>query len=216
MAVEAMNKPGEGEATASDHTLVRRLQSGEGDAATAIYLRYALRVRQLAAAQLGAGLGRRIDPEDIVQSVFRTFFRRTKGGHYAVPQGEELWKLLLVISLHKIRSTATFHRAAKRDVRQTSSLGERDVSANAGDDQEGHLILRMVIDEMLGELPQVQREMIALRIDGYEVAEIATRTSRAKRTVERVLQNFRIRLAGIIQQEMPALSGELPTENETP
>jgi RNA polymerase sigma-70 factor (ECF subfamily) len=196
---------------ASDHTLVRRLQHGEGDAATAIFMRYAHRVRKLAEAQLGAGLGRRVDPEDVVQSVFRTFFRRTRHGHYEVPQGEELWRLLLVISLNKIRSTAAHHRSAKRDVRNTAGLGEREVVSNAHEEEECYLILKMVIDELLADLPDYQREMIALRIDGHEVAEIATRTKRAKRTVERVLQNFRVRLAGIIQQELPALASELPS-----
>ena len=167
--------------TASDHTLVRRLQHGEGDAATALYVRYAHRVRKLAEAQLGPELGRRIDPDDVVQSVFRTFFRRTRHGHYEVPAGEELWRLLLVISLHKIRSTAAFHRSAKRDVRHTAGLGEREVATNAHEEEECHLILRMVIDELLHDLPENQREMIALRIDGHEVAEIATRTKRAKR-----------------------------------
>ena len=38
-------------------------------------------------------------------------------GDYDVPPGEELWGLLLVIALNKIRTEETFHRAAKRDVR---------------------------------------------------------------------------------------------------
>ena len=38
-------------------------------------------------------------------------------GDYDVPPGEELWGLLLVIALNKIRTEETFHRAGKRDVR---------------------------------------------------------------------------------------------------
>jgi DNA-directed RNA polymerase specialized sigma24 family protein len=37
--------------------------------------------------------------------------------------------------------------------------------------------------------------MVLLRIEGYEVAEIADRTARSRRSVERVLQEFRRRLA---------------------
>src|SRR5262249_59874413 len=107
-------------AAPSDHSLLRRYRGGQADAATQLYLRYAERLRALAAGQCAPDLAPRIDPEDIVQSVFRTFFRRAAGAEYEVPEGEELWKLFLVIALHKIRSTATFHRAAKRDVRITT------------------------------------------------------------------------------------------------
>ena len=123
---EAMSAVG----TPSDAALVRRLRGGQADAASTLYLRYALRIRRLAEQQLGSGLGRRLDPEDIVQSVFRTFFRRTRCGQYDVPEGEELWKLLLIISLNKIRATARHHRSAKRDVGCTSSLGDRDIAVS--------------------------------------------------------------------------------------
>jgi len=42
--------------------------------------------------------------------------------------------------------------------------------------------------------------MIALRIDGHEVAEIAEQMRRSKRTVERVLQEFRRQLAEVLDE----------------
>ena len=72
----------------SDGSLLRRLRKGEQDAATRLYLRYARRLHGLATAQTGQDLKSRVDPEDIVQSVFRTFFRRAQEGHYEVPDGE--------------------------------------------------------------------------------------------------------------------------------
>ena len=80
----------------SDGSLLRRLRKGEQDAATRLYLRYAKRLHGLATAQTGQDLKSRVDAEDIVQSVFRTFFRRAQEGHYEVPDGEEIWKLFLV------------------------------------------------------------------------------------------------------------------------
>jgi RNA polymerase sigma-70 factor (ECF subfamily) len=98
-----------------------RLRLGNQDAALQLYLRYAHRLRALAKAQCSAELARRIDTEDIVQSVFGSFFRRAGQGYYDVPAGDELWKLLLVIALNKIRAQSAFHRAAKRDVRRTAA-----------------------------------------------------------------------------------------------
>ena len=100
------------EPTLSDSTLLRRFQEGEADAATAIYLRYAKRLQRLAESQTGGELAVRLDPEDVVQSVFRTFFRHAAEGHYEIPDGEELWKLFLVIALNKIRTLGHYHRAA--------------------------------------------------------------------------------------------------------
>ena len=98
----------------SDRSLVRRLRTGSQDAATQLYLRYAKRLHGLTRAKCSPDLASRVDSEDIVQSVFRTFFRRVQKGEYDVPDGEELWKLFLVIGLNKIQSVGTFHRAAKR------------------------------------------------------------------------------------------------------
>src|SRR4051794_3013940 len=100
--------PGAGDPL-SDRSLLRRFQGGRDDAATQLYLRYAGRLHALARAQSGADLKARVDPEDLVQSIFRTFFRRAARGDYEVPEGEELWQLFLVIALHKIRDAGSFH-----------------------------------------------------------------------------------------------------------
>ena len=60
----------------TDHSLIQRLKAGQSSAATALYMRYAQQLRGLAMKQTSPGLASRIDPDDVVQSVFRTFFRR--------------------------------------------------------------------------------------------------------------------------------------------
>ena len=187
----------------SDRSLLRRFQRGQADASTEIYLRYAERLLALADAQSSPDLARRVDPEDIVQSVFRTFFRRANLGHYTVPDGEELWKLLLVITLNKVRATGAFHRAAKRDVRRTSSGEAFDVAIESGqgDDETALNLLRLVVEDLLQGLPEAHRRMIEQRIEGHEVNDIATNVRRSKRSVERVLQDFRQQLDAQIKDE---------------
>ena len=187
----------------TDSSLLRRLRGGNQDAATQLYLRYAERVRGLARVECSPDLARRIDADDIVQSVFTSFFRGVGQGYYSVPAGDELWKLLLVIALNKIRAKGAFHRAAKRDVRLTAGaefLDEASRNQHQTDDT-AYTFLKLVIDEAMEALPAQQRQMIRLRIEGYEVAEIAAHTHRSKRTVERVLQDFRTRLSGTLRAE---------------
>ena len=186
----------------SDGSLLRRLRKGEQDAATRLYLRYARRLHGLATAQTGQDLKSRVDPEDIVQSVFRTFFRRAQEGHYEVPDGEEIWKLFLVIGLHKIRDAAVFHRAAKRNAGRTTALvGAGESVDPPAADQMAATTLRMVIDEILLNLNDSQKEIVTMRMEGAQVDEIAQATKRSHRTVERTLQKFRELLQKQIQEE---------------
>src|SRR5947209_3466676 len=121
---------------ASDHSLLRRFRRGSQDAATQLYLRYVHRLRALVRANCSTALTRRLEPEDIVQSVFRRFFGRVVQGDYDVPPGEELWGLFLVIALNKIRAEEAFHRAGKRDMRLTiaDDEAERLLAAPPGED----------------------------------------------------------------------------------
>jgi RNA polymerase sigma-70 factor (ECF subfamily) len=188
----------------SDYSLLRRFRGGQPDAATELYLRYAERLRALAAGQVAPDLAPRLDPDDIVQSVFRTFFRRAAQGQYDVPEGEDLWKLFLIIALHKIRSAARFHRAGKRDVGATDTgLSEaRNGDALVAPDEMALATLRMVVDELLGGLPPSMRAIVELRIEEREVEEIAQRTQRSRRSVERALHEFRKRLSSLLREDL--------------
>jgi RNA polymerase sigma-70 factor (ECF subfamily) len=188
----------------SDRSLLRRFRSGQPDAATELYLRYAARLRALADGQTAPDLAPRLDPDDIVQSVFRTFFRRASKGQYDVPEGEDLWKLFMIIALHKVRSAASFHRAAKRDVRATAtSLVDAVADPHlAAPDELALATLRMVIDELLAALPPSMRTIVELRIEGHDVEAIARRTQRSLRSVERALHEFRARLRPLIREDV--------------
>lgn len=201
MSTQDQTSPGE--AAPSDHSLLQRYRRGSQDAALQLYLRYAQRLRSLAKAQISPALARRLDLDDLVQSVFKSFFRGVAKGLYDVPAGEEIWRLFLVIALNKIRKHGAYHHAAKRDVKRTCGLGERDgeVAAAADDDSAAFSFLQLVVDEALGKLTPPQRHMVELRLEGYEVAEIACRTSRSKRTVERLLQQARALLETFLKEE---------------
>jgi RNA polymerase sigma-70 factor (ECF subfamily) len=186
---------------ASDSSLLRRFRAGNDQAATEIYLRYARRLFHLAEINCGDDLAQRFDAEDIVQSVFSSFFRRARAGQYEVPDGQELWKLLLVMALNKIRARGSFHRAACRDVGVTQSAGALAQATDERHDERDLTVLRLVIEELLSRHSPVNRDIITLRIEGHEVAEISTRVRRSRRTVERVLQEFRQQLHDSLREE---------------
>ena len=187
----------------SDGSLIARVREGSQDAATALYSRYAQRLFALARARTGDDLAARVDAEDIVQSVFGSFFRGASQGLYDAPSGEEIWGLLLVIALNKIRVKGRHHRAAKRDVRKTRGGDSLDAEGVVPpvSDEAAHTLLRLVVEEVLTSLPAGHREIVRLRLEGFEVSEIARQTSRSMRTTERVLQEFRSRMAVLFENE---------------
>jgi RNA polymerase sigma-70 factor (ECF subfamily) len=196
--VESQGVP-DGEPT--DQSLLEQFRRGSQDAATRLYFRYAQRLLRLVKAQCAPDLARNVDAEDLVQSIFGSFFRGASQGYYEVPPGEQLWRLLLVIALNKIRTAATFLHADKRDVRRTTGgLDVEQVLSPLTADGDP-AFLRLVLDDALGRLSPDHRAMVELRLEGYEVAEIARQMGRAKRTVERILQEARQKLHALLDEE---------------
>ncbi len=105
----------------NDHFLIAQTRAGDQAAATQLYLRYAKRLTSLVERRCSVELARCAGVEDIVQSVFATFFDRVCQGFYDIPDGDTVWKLLLVMGLNSIRTHATYHFAAKRDAHRTIS-----------------------------------------------------------------------------------------------
>jgi RNA polymerase sigma-70 factor, ECF subfamily len=184
----------------SDHCLLLRARDGDQDAATQLYLRYARRLNTLVVRQCSQELARSAGVEDIVQSVFRSFFRRVGQGFYDAPDGEELWRLLLVIALHKIRDKASYHHAAKRDTQRTIGGEEalRRLESQPDERESSDAEFELVLNEMLEILPPDTRVIVKLRIDGCQVAEVAKVVGRSRRSVERVLHETRLRLGELL------------------
>jgi RNA polymerase sigma-70 factor (ECF subfamily) len=178
----------------TDSSLVRRFRAGEESAATSLYLRYAARLRALAQKHCTPDFAGRFDADDVVQSVFRTFFHGVRKQAYDVPPSGEIWGLLMVLALNKIRNLVGHHKAIKRNVRLTAPQ-EAGAGEILSEDDTAATFLRMVLEEEIAGLPAANQDIIRLRIEGYEVGEIADRTGRSPRTVERVLQDFRGRLS---------------------
>ena len=187
----------------SDRSLLEEFRAGGEGAAEELYRRYAGRLRTVARARLSANAARRVEPEDIVQSVFRRFFRAASQGLYDCPSQGDLWNLLLVIALNRLRAEEVFQRAAKRDVRQCREIGAVKSSElpPAGEGDPGDGSLSLTLRDILERLPAQLREVIALRVEGHDVAAIARQLGRSKRTVERLLGEERDRLRQLLREE---------------
>jgi RNA polymerase sigma-70 factor (ECF subfamily) len=91
-------------------------QAGESDAADLIFRRYVGRMVALARSRMSARLRQRVDPDDIVQSAYRSFFVHARTEEYVLRRSGDLWRLLASITLHKLYGQAERHTAARRSV----------------------------------------------------------------------------------------------------
>src|SRR5581483_4578571 len=105
-----------------------RLHSQDQAAAQELFGRFAHQLIALARQHIGAGLRHKVDPEDVVQSTYKSFFFRYGAGNLDMVNWNSLWGLLTLITLRKCAERAAYHRAACRDTAReahpTSEDGE--------------------------------------------------------------------------------------------
>ncbi|HMO16111.1 MAG TPA: sigma-70 family RNA polymerase sigma factor [Pirellulaceae bacterium] len=176
----------------TDKRLLEQIQQGDQLAAQEIFSRYSQRLLTTAHKRLAGLFASRVDPEDIVQSTFKSFFRRAGNGGYLAPEAGDLFNLLVNIAMRKVNARVDYHQAASRDVRKTVSVD--DFNAPAINDEQKLRELMLTIEDICQPLSETQRQIIHLRLEGFSVSEIADQCGRSKRTVERELQNFRKQL----------------------
>ncbi|MCU0719735.1 MAG: sigma-70 family RNA polymerase sigma factor [Pirellula sp.] len=182
----------------SDNSLIFDIREGDDQAADGLYRRYATRIRGLVQSQMGDALRARIDPEDVVQSIFKSVFRGVLDGAYEAPEGQTLWQLLAVISINKIRRKGRMESAEKRDLSRTSELSSEEYLPGLLDHHELELCVKEVLDLLTPE----DRQVVELRLANYSVEEISQKINRSRRSTERSLQRIREQLTKILDLEI--------------
>jgi RNA polymerase sigma-70 factor (ECF subfamily) len=180
---------------------VARWRQGDQQAATELFQRYAERLIGLARHNLSSRLSQRLDPEDVVQSVCRSFFAGARDGRYVLQQSGDLWRLLVGITLNKLQDKCRRHTADKRSVDRERSFGSEDslfglqaqVLARDPSPEEATALVDM-LEKLMSPFDAPQRRMIELRLQGYPLEEIAADTGHCRHTVIRVLKRARQQL----------------------
>jgi RNA polymerase sigma-70 factor (ECF subfamily) len=177
-----------------------RLRAGDSDAAAQVFRRFTHRLISLARAHLDSRLRQKLDPEDVLQSVYKSFFRRYEQGALDLGGWDGLWALLALITARKCGRWAQHFRAQRRDVTaEVSTAGSADESGvveafSAEPSPEEAVMLTEVVLVLLRDLGERDGEILTLALQGHSAAEISEKLGRPKRTVYRVLERIRARL----------------------
>ena len=184
-----------------------RLHSQEDAAAQELFDRFARRLIALAHRHMAAGLRQRIEPEDVVQSAYKSFFFRYDAGNLELVNWNSLWGLLTLITVRKCAERAAYHRAERRDA-------AREVTLSPGNETPWQdplgreptpleaAVLNETVEQLLAGLDEEERPILELSLQGHTTREISEQLGRAERTVRLLREGVRHRLERM-QREGP-------------
>lgn len=178
--------------------LMDRLRAGDADAAAAIFHRFAQRLCALARGRLDRLVRPKLDPEDVLQSVFHSFFARHADGQFELDGWDSLWGMLVVLTVRKCGRRVGYYRAARRDVERevadppAPAAGDADWEAIAREPTPAEAaLLTETVERLMQRLEGRERQILALSLQGLTTAEISAQVGRTERTVQRVLERVR-------------------------
>jgi DNA-directed RNA polymerase specialized sigma24 family protein len=186
------------------------------EAARIIWERFSSRLHALVRRHLDNGVRRREDENDILQEMYSSFCAGQLKGQAAPASRDELWKLLVRITMCKLVNATQHHHAARRDVRRE---GPRARDHLPGDPHFPRWMLEhvdrgqpspeekaVVCDEvncLLHCLSEESRQIVIWKLEGFTNAEIAFRIGRTVRCVELKMQLIRQRILAGLESNAP-------------
>jgi RNA polymerase sigma factor (sigma-70 family) len=179
------------------------------DAARRVWERYVPALLELARHRLDHRLRHREDEEDLVQNVYASFCLRQERGGFELAGRDELWRLLVTITLRKARNAARRNRRQARDYRRERIAQEDGSADSSAEDWALELmdgseptpaeaaVLSEELERRLRALDDPVLRRIAVRkLEGYTNKEIARELDNCtERTIERKLERIRARWA---------------------
>lgn len=174
----------------SSQLLLSRLLADDSAAATAVFDRYVERLLRLTRSHLSAKLRRRVDPEDIVQSAYRSFFVHAKNEEFQLKRAGDLWRLLAGITLKKLYRQVEKETAAKRSPNREEYSDALEACDSITPSVTEVVALAEVLGLAIEELSDEERSVLIARLQGEDWAEIGESIGRSPRTVRRLLEQI--------------------------
>src|SRR5215469_4235077 len=111
---------------------IRRVRAGDDQAARELVERYEPVIRCEVRLRLrDPRLYSRFDWTDICQSVMASFFVRAASGEYDLQQPDQLLRLLVAMTRHKLANQRRLHRRQKRDCRRLEAVDPADLAGRS-------------------------------------------------------------------------------------
>jgi RNA polymerase sigma-70 factor (ECF subfamily) len=178
---------------------VEKLRRGDRETTQRFCREYGPLLWRLANRHMADWLRRRLDPEDVIQSVWCTFFRQLPANGFVLADSSALMHLLFDITLTKTCKWARFHSRCRRDGRReaaaTASIDIVDNEPSPADTAS----LAEVLQRCLHYASDSERRVLDLLLEGLEDEQIATKLGWSERWVREQFRRFRKRLTDSLE-----------------
>jgi RNA polymerase sigma factor (sigma-70 family) len=162
-------------------------RSGDNEAAAKIFHRFATKLIALAYKKLGARVRQKLDADDVVQSVFRSFFGHQRAGDLAgLASWDNVWGLLVAMTVRKCHSRRRQFHAHRRDVRKEvplTSLGWEICDREPTPEEAA--MLADTVNELVNHFEGRTQKILLLLLEDYSALEISLKLGCTERTVHR-------------------------------
>jgi len=158
------------------------------------------RIRRIANRQLSTALKRRVDEDDVAQSVFRTFIRRMSEDQFSFENRDDIKNLLYSITVNKVRRKAQFHLAKKRGIDQEVYLSHL-ANLQRSEPTPDEIAVFNEFLEFIEDLNPDEQVIIQMRLDGHTQEEISLVLNCSERTIRRRMTDLESRLQELADVE---------------
>ena len=178
-----------------DQELLAAYRAGGEEAATALFERYYARLIELIRHQQGWRLRQAEGSADIAQSALRSFFAQLRDEPTTLVGDDNLWPLLVTITLNKVRNRGKFWQRQRRDPSRQTPLTPGDDPLEQGPSPADALVLKELIENLLAPFSNRRRRTVEMILEGHTNRVIALEVG----TTERTIYNTRQAAARILQ-----------------
>ncbi|HAB13433.1 MAG TPA: hypothetical protein DCE47_17270 [Planctomycetaceae bacterium] len=175
-------------------------RKGQDDVIAEFWQAYEPRLRRLAERNLAGRMRRRLDPDDLVQSAFRTFLRRAARHEFELKDRDMLMSLLCTILLNKVRRRVRDHSRQKRGVDREQYFDTlADVQGQNPTPEEE--VAFQELEQLIQTMGKDEQLVVSMKLAGHSSKEIATELKCSARTVRRILKRIQDHLAQLVTDD---------------
>lgn len=161
---------------------------------------YLPKLIRLAEKNMSCQLRQKMDAEDVGQSVMGSVIRQAREGILQVEQSDDFWRLIMTITLNKVRKKVRHFKTQKRDMSKEQAtspdgpqLAELAVDFRSLPDTpslEDAAALSEVLNQLDMRLDQRCRQVLAARIQNLPQFEIAKQLNVSTKSISRYLKKI--------------------------